>query len=106
NEFVNGLNIPAPIPDGTPSHPGLSFVFALALYPIEIQDVIVTNVILHQNFGNLVGSLTHSGTTVVLNSHDSLVPPGPYTLIYDDTDTNDVPGSRPSDGPGSLRDYQ
>ncbi len=107
NEYISGLNVPVPIPDGTPSHPGLAFVFSLALFPIEIQDVVVTNIILHQNFGNLVGSLTHTGKTVVLNSHDSLPnPPGPYTLIYDDSGQGTTPGSRNSDGPGSLNDYQ
>ncbi len=107
NEYLSGLNVPVPIPDGTPSHPGLAFVFSLALTPIELQNVVVTNVILHQNFGNLVGSLTHNGSTVVLNSHDSLPnPPGPYTLIYDDSGQGDIPNSQPSDGPGSLRNYE
>ncbi|HEV2330405.1 MAG TPA: S8 family serine peptidase [Verrucomicrobiae bacterium] len=105
DEYVNAINVPSPIPDGTPSHPGLSFVFMLALYPIEIQNVVVTNLILHQNFGDLVGSLTHSGTSVVLNNHDSLAnPPGPYNLVYSGT-TDSVPGSASADGPGNLQAY-
>lgn len=106
NEYLSAINVPSVIPDGTPSHPGMSFVFLLALYPIQIQNVVITNVILHQNFGNLVGSITHGNTSVVLNNHDSLPnPPGPYTLIYDDSGQNDIPGSRSSDGPGSLQNF-
>ena len=108
NVTMNGLNVPQPIPDGTPSHPGVTYTFMININPIQIQNVVVTNVILHQNFGDLVGSLTHSGTSVVLNNHDSLAsppPPGPYTLWYDDSGQGTLPGSRPTDGPGSLRSY-
>jgi subtilisin-like proprotein convertase family protein len=106
NAYVNGLNVPQNIPDGTPAHPGVARVFMIDLNPVEIQNVVLTNTILHQNFGDLVGSITHHNVSVVLNNHDSLPnPPGPYTLIYDDSGQNDIPGSRPSDGPGSLRDY-
>ena len=108
NVTINGLNVPEPIPDGTPSHPGVARVFMVNINPIQIQNVTVTNVILHQNFGNLVGSITHDNKSVVLNNHDSLStppPPGPYTLWYDDSGSGQNPGSRPSDGPGNLRDY-
>ena len=106
NAFVNGLNVPQNIPQGTPSAPGIARVFMINLNPVEMQNVVLTNTILHQNFGDLVGSLTHNNVSVVLNNHDSLGnPPGPYTLIYDDSGQNDIPGSQPSDGPGSLRDY-
>ncbi len=108
NEYLYGLNVPAPIPDGTPSHPGISYVFSIGMYPITIQNVIVTNIIYHQNFGDLIGSLTHNGTSVVLNNHDSLTnppPPGPYELIYDDSGDNATPGSRHTDGPGSLQSF-
>lgn len=107
NAYVNALNVPQNIPDGTPAHPGVGTpVFMINLHQVEIQNVVITNTILHQNFGDLVGSIKHGNTTVVLNSHDSLPnPPGPYTLIYDDSGQNDITNSRPSDGPGSLRDY-
>jgi subtilisin-like proprotein convertase family protein len=108
NVTINGLNVPQPIPDGTPSHPGVSRVFMVNINPIQIENVVVTNVILHQNFGDLVGSITHDNKSVVLNNHDSLTtpaPPGPYTLWYDDSGSGLYPGSRPSDGPGNLRDY-
>ncbi|HEV2318984.1 MAG TPA: S8 family serine peptidase, partial [Verrucomicrobiae bacterium] len=106
NEYLNAINVPSVIPDGTPSHPGLSFVFLLALYPIEVQNVIVTNVIMHQNFGDLIGSLSHGGKSVVLNNDDFLPnPPGPYTLIYDGYGTNALPGSINPSGPGSLQEF-
>ena len=60
-ETVNGLLLPMAIPDGSPAHPGPAFVFALAIQPIEVQDVIVSNQIWHQNFGDLIGTLTHNG---------------------------------------------
>ncbi|HTV43288.1 MAG TPA: LamG-like jellyroll fold domain-containing protein [Candidatus Sulfotelmatobacter sp.] len=104
NEYVNALNAPSLIPDGTASHPGYSIVFGLALYPITIQNVIITNTIYDQNFGDLVGSVTHSGVSVGLNSHDSFGP-GEYSLIYDGFGTNDTAGARPVDGPGSLQNY-
>jgi subtilisin-like proprotein convertase family protein len=109
NVTMNGLNVPQPIPDGTPSHPGVTRVFMVNVNPIQIENVVVTNVILHQNFGSLVGSITHDGKSVVLNNHDSLgappPPPGPYKLWYDDSGSGQNPGSRNADGPGSLRDY-
>jgi subtilisin-like proprotein convertase family protein len=109
NVTVNGTPVPVNIPDGTPAHPGVQYVFGLVLDPtIQVGRTIVTNVIMHQNFGDLFGALSHNGTVDVLNSHDSPSdppPPGPYTLIYDDSGQNDVPNSQPSDGPGSLNSF-
>ncbi|HEU6449022.1 MAG TPA: S8 family serine peptidase [Verrucomicrobiae bacterium] len=105
---VNGLILPQTIPDGSPVHPGIAYVFGLALQPVKLARVVVTNTIEHQNFGDLVGLLSHNGTSVVLNNHDSLdspPPPGPYTTIYDDSNAGDIPGAQPSDGPGILTSY-
>ena len=94
------------IPDGTPAHPGTAYIFALAIQPIEVQDVIVSNQIVHQNFGDLTGTLSHDSKAVVLNNHDSLGnPPGPYNFIYDDGPAP-IPGSQPPDGPGNLQVFQ
>ena len=82
SQIVNGLNVPVTIPGGNKPHPGLAYVFAIALSPMEINRVVVTNVIAHQNFGDLIGTLAHgssSGTaqSIVLNNHDFLAnPPG------------------------------
>jgi subtilisin-like proprotein convertase family protein len=110
-ETVNGLLLPMPIPDGSPTHPGLSFVFALAIQPIQVQDVIVSNQIVHQNFGDLTGMLTHNGSYAVLNNHDSLGnPPGPYSFNYYDgpqpPQTAAALNSQKTDGPGTLQIYQ
>ncbi|MGB8368199.1 MAG: LamG-like jellyroll fold domain-containing protein [Verrucomicrobiia bacterium] len=111
SQIVNGLNVPVTIPGGNKPHPGLAYVFAIALSPMEINRVVVTNVIAHQNFGDLIGTLAHgssSGTaqSIVLNNHDFLAnPPGPYALIYDDSGQGDIGGSQASDGPGSLNSF-
>jgi hypothetical protein len=105
NEYVQGVPLPVNIPDGSPAHPGSGYVFALALQPIQVGNVVVTNTIVHQNFGDLIGVLTFNDISDVLNNHDSLGnPPGPYQLIYDDSGV--TVGSQPSDGPGSLNSFQ
>jgi subtilisin-like proprotein convertase family protein len=111
SQIVNGLTLPVNIPDGSSAHPGIGYVFALAINPMDVKRVVVTNVITHQNFGDLIGTFVHGGQsglseTVVLNNHDSLGnPPGPYTHIYDDSGQNDIFNSQISDGPGSLNSY-
>jgi subtilisin-like proprotein convertase family protein len=111
SQIVNGLNVPADIPDGSPARPGWKVVFAVAINPMEMKRVIVTNTIAHQNFGDLVGTLKHGGQngvskTDVLNNHDSIYnPSGVYGNIYDDSGQNDILGSVRSDGPGSLNNF-
>jgi len=105
-ETVNGLLLPINIPDGSNKRPGTAYIFALAIQPIEVQDVIVNDTIVHQRFGDLIGTLSHNGKAVVLNNHDTqLTPPGPYSFIYDDG-PSPVTGSVPPDGPGSLQSFQ
>jgi len=114
-QIVNGLVLPVNIPDGSPAHPGSGYVFALAIYPMEVQRVVVTNVIAHQHLGDLIGTLNHGGQnglsqTVVLNNHDAPFNPPSTELItnlfiYDDSGQNNIFGSQPSDGPGSLNSY-
>ena len=111
DEYVNGIPVPVNIPDGSPSDPGVNFVLGLALYPINVGNIIVTNVFTHQNFGDLYGTLTHDDsatgmeTVDVLNNHDGLGSITNGVFIYDDSGTNTAPGIIPSDGPGSLRNY-
>src|ERR1019366_1924914 len=79
--------------------------------PMQVQQVVVTSLIAHQNFGDLIGTLTHGGNnglsgSIVLNNHDSLYnSSGIYTQIYDDSGQGNIFGSRPSDGPGSLNTF-
>ena len=106
-QTVYGVPVPMNIPDGSPTVPGKGYVFGLAIYPETVGTVTVANSITHQNFGDLIGTLTLNGAHAdVLNNHDSLGgPPGPYFLTYDDSAGGGIPGSRPSDGPGSLIGY-
>jgi subtilisin-like proprotein convertase family protein len=106
NEIVNGLLLPVNIPDGSPKYPGTAYVFALAVQPVQVQDVIVSNQIVHQNFGDLVGVFSHDGQNVVLNNHDSLYNDlGIYNFIYDDS-PSPIVGSQHPAGPGSLNYFQ
>jgi alpha-tubulin suppressor-like RCC1 family protein/subtilisin-like proprotein convertase family protein len=108
NEIVNGLLLPVNIPDGTPKHPGIGYIFALGIQPMIVENVIVSDSITHQNFGDLVGTLRHNQISDVLNNHDSIgstFPPNPSLFSYDDSGSGQFIGSQPSDGPGSLRDF-
>ncbi len=98
SQIVNGLTVPVNIPDGSTIHPGIAYVFALALNPMQVKRVVVNDTIAHQNFGDLIGTLTHSqqtglGKRDVLNNHDSLYnASGVYTNIYDDSGQGDICG--------------
>ena len=119
NEIVNGLPVPANIPDGTPAVPGvMNWVFGIAIYPITVGDITVTNVITHQNFGDLYGTLSHGGgggasTMDVLNNHDGWGFVTNQAFVYNENypvSSNllanpPVLYSGPSDGPGSLRNF-
>ena len=106
NQVVNGLLLPANIPDGDAQHPGLVTVFALAINPMSIEKVTVTNLNEHQNFGDLFGSLEFSQQKVVLNSHDGFGNTyGKSPIVYDDS-RNPPLGTTNTDGPGSLVDFR
>ncbi len=103
---LQGINVPALIPDGGATLPGETNVIAIAPQPISVRRVVVTNEISHEDFSDLVGTLTHGHTSVVLNDHN--IPPGAtneYTFVYEDNGEGDIPGSQPTTGPGSLRDF-
>ena len=108
-ETVNGVPLPVNIPDGNSAHPGIGYVFALALYPMDVNSVTVTNVIAHQHLGDLIGTLGHNDISDVLNNHDAPDNPPSDDLItnaffYDDSPAP-AAGSQPSDGPGSLLNF-
>ncbi len=110
NQVVNGVPLPMNIPDGSPTVPGKAYVFGLALYPMQVAQVTVSDTIWHQNYGDLLGVLTlNGGHPDVLNNHDSFgnpysPDPYPYLLTYNDT-PGGAPNTRPSDGPGSLNGF-
>ncbi len=98
------------IPDGPASLPGYTNTIGLAIYPIEMRRVIVTNILAVQNAGDIAVSLNHSTTanansSVNLMSHNAPNLPGTYTMVYDDSKQGDVSNSIPTAGPGSLQSY-
>ena len=106
NQIVHGLLLPMNIPDGNPTHPGVTNVFALAIMPMVVEKVTVTNLDEHQNFGDLFGALTFGGQHVVLNNHDSFGNTyGHASIVYDDS-RNRALGTTNSDGPGSLVNFR
>jgi subtilisin-like proprotein convertase family protein len=106
NVYVTALNAPLDIPDGDNQHPGVGYVFGLCVQPIELRNVIVSNTVTHQNFGDLVGYLSHGENYVTLNNHDELGELDQQLLVYDDGTTNEVPGAQRTDGPGSLNNFR
>ena len=107
NQVVTGLPVPVNIPDGSPALPGKQYVFGIAIYPMNVGVVTVSDSFTHQNFGDLIGLMTLNGAHPdVLNNHDSFgSPPNFYSLLYDDTVGGGLIGSRPSDGPGNLNGF-
>ena len=114
NLLANGLLLPMPIPDGNNAHPGVTNIIALAIPALggldpnmTVAKVTVTNLIEHQNFGDLYGVLSFSGTTVVLNNHDGLGNTyGNTSRVYDDSRNANTNYTVHTVGPGSnLRNY-
>jgi subtilisin-like proprotein convertase family protein len=105
NQVLRGVPVPAEIAAGTDAQPGTTYLLALASEPVPLHRVVVTNVLTHPNLRELTGSLTHGGHTVVLNHHSALGAVSHQAFVYDDSNEGGLPGARPSDGPGSLRDF-
>jgi len=105
---LQGIPVPAAIPDGPNSAPGAALVLAVSPTPLDVRKVIVTNSVSHPNMGDLIGNFSHDNRFVVLNNHTW--PEGNqnitnYTYVYDDMDDGEVPNANASDGPGSLRRF-
>ncbi len=114
NLLANGLLLPKQIPDGNNAHPGVTNVFALAIPALggldpgmTVAKVTITNLIEHQNYGDLYGAISFSGTTVIMNNHAGLHNTvGSQPRVYDDSRNANTNYSVHSDGPGSnLRNY-
>jgi sugar lactone lactonase YvrE len=96
--------VPMDIPDGTPENPGGVTLYGILPTNVIMQSITMSNVIVHENLGDLVGTLTHNGTVVTLNNHSlgtGTNPPGGLvtnSLIYDSF-------RNPPDGPGDVTDF-
>lgn len=98
---------PAPmdIPDGSPDAPGGVVLYGICASNIVMQSISNYVTYVHENLGDLVGTLTHNSTVITLNNH-SVTPTGPFpggaglltnALTYDDF-------RNPPDGPGDVTD--
>jgi subtilisin-like proprotein convertase family protein len=117
--------LPTPIPTGTAAHPGSVTVLALTTVDLQARKVVVEDTIQHQEFGDLVGAVSHEQKSVVLNNHSFFDNPSLQveTFLYDDTGEVDDPFlldppfnlavplpanpgvPRHSDGPGVLTSF-
>ena len=114
NLLANGLLLPTQIPDGSNAHPGVTNVIALAIPALggldpnmTVAKVTITNLIEHQNYGDLYGAINFSGTTVIMNNHAGLHNTfGAQARVYDDSRNANTNYTVHTDGPGSnLRNY-
>ena len=106
NVIVRGVPVNVPIPDGSPAAPGVARVFGIAVQPLDVRRVVVTNTITHENFGDLLGNLNHNRISVVLNNHSAGSGAYTQTRIYEDNNEGGASAlSTHTDGPGSLTDY-
>ena len=96
--------VPAAIPDGTPEAPGGVTLYGILPTNVTMRSLSMSNTIVHENVGDLVGTLTHNSTVVTLFNHTvgtGTNPPGGLTtnnLVYDDF-------RNPPDGPGDVTDF-
>jgi subtilisin-like proprotein convertase family protein len=119
--------LPTSIPTGTAAHPGSVTVLALTTVDVQARKVVVEDTVQHQEFGDLVGVVTHGQKTAVLNNHSFFVDPindPTESFLYDDSgETSDPfltrppftatfplpntlgPVPRHTDGPGSLTSF-
>jgi subtilisin-like proprotein convertase family protein len=111
NVYLRGVPVPAAIPPGIPPRPQAAMVLGIDVKSIQVRRVIVTNTFTHSLPGSLLGNLSHNTKFVVLNNHTCAQDPAGncYTnrhdYIYEDNGEHNVTGSRPSDGPGNLKDF-
>jgi subtilisin-like proprotein convertase family protein len=105
NVILRGVPVPVAIPDGTPDRPAAAIVVAIDVVPMQVRRAVVGLSVAHEDFGDLLGDLNHSGQSVVLNNHSFGNGLTNQSFIYEDNGQNDIPGSQPTDGPGSLMDF-
>jgi len=104
--ILRGVPYNSFLADGAARKPVAGTMLAIGLSNRRVARTVVTNTISHENLGDLVGVLSHNNVRMVLNNH-LFVDTGfiTNTFVYDDNSFNAQPGTRPSDGPGSLNDF-
>lgn len=111
NQILRGFPVPGLIVDGSSQFPGVTYTFAIGVYPIPVRRVIVTNILTHELMGDLVTTLSHGSKAATLNNHTTNLAVLNGWFVYDDSDernvfnpANGTPAQR-SDGPGTLMDF-
>ena len=109
---VRFLPTPVAIPDGSNDKPGGFFgvgpaiFFGISTRASLVRNIVVTNVIQHEDFGDLTGILKGpNGVEATLFSHTFRTQPANtlLNLVFDDSGTNRNPGVYESEGPIKLR---
>ncbi len=93
--------IPSDIPDGSPDSPQGIDLFGIVPYSTNVSGVMYSNTIVHQNIGDLSGTMVHNGIAVTMFNHNIAAGPGALrtNLLYYDS------SGRNPDGPGELIDF-
>ncbi len=115
NHRFAGFPVGNLIPDGTPMLPGFEPVVVPGGQDILIQTVTVEASYYSENFGDILGKLSHNNKAVVLNNHSQNFglpfvdgASGLYdSFIYDDSNSGQIVsvGVTTSDGPGDLTQF-
>ncbi len=102
--FIDLFPVPAEIPDGSPEAPGGIMLFGICTTNITIQSLSNSLTYVHENLGDLVGTLTFNGTVITLNNHtiSPTAAPAPGGLVTNVLTFDDF--RNPPDGPGDVTD--
>ena len=110
NIVERGLVVPAAIPDADDERPGGVDVIAFVSRDVRVKNVVVTSAVDHENIPDLLGVLSHVSPEgvpkfSVLNANQNNPTNGFTRWVFDDSDSGNVPGSIPTDRPGTLRNF-
>ena len=115
NLRLNGFPVGRFIEDGSPLDPGYEPIIAPGGQEVLINSVRAEISYYSENFGDILGNLSHNNSFVVLNNKSAefgfpLVNGFPGlvdSFIYDDSNSGQIVsvGTRTSDGPGNLTSF-
>jgi subtilisin-like proprotein convertase family protein len=110
NLTLRGFPVPTYLVDGDSQYPGVAQTFGIAVSPITVRRVIVTNILTHELMGDLITTLKHGADVATLNNHTTNLAVQNAWFVYDDSEERNtfLPNGKPaqrSDGPGGLMDF-
>ncbi|MEN9572384.1 MAG: hypothetical protein RL514_239 [Verrucomicrobiota bacterium] len=105
SNYITFFPVPMEIPDGTPDAPAGVTLYGISTTNMLIRSLTMSNVITHENLGDLVVTLTHNGRSVTLNNHtiSPAAAPAGGGLITNNLVADDF--RNPPDGPGDVTDF-